>query len=219
MASTYVDNFTIVDAVNSDTYLAKDGIGVINKDSYKATSTTAHTIPTALTGLPTGAIKDGGVNQKALYELLLKMQVNWDTAMCSLDDSGGVDTTTFEAGCAFGTQHENILGTTYGIYPNGIGTAALATFLQAIATKFAACTALLDADATLTDTDYASTLDIVFTAKTGWIPPLSTTTAFDITLPASKIKTTGIDQAALVNFLNKSVTNINALWVKLDSDI
>jgi hypothetical protein len=219
MASTYVDNFTIVDAINSGTYYAKDGNGVIDKDSYKATAAATHTIPSALIGIPTGAITDDGLNQKALYELLLKIQVNWDTAMCSLDDSSGVATTTYEAGCAFGTQHENILGTTYKITPQGMSTEALATFCGALATKFAACTALLDADATITDTDYASTLDITFSAKTGWIPPLATTDAFSITSAASKIKKTGIYQEALVDFLNTAVTNINALWVKLDADI
>lgn len=224
MASTYVDNFTITDAINTQSpsatqYNSNESIGTINKDLYMPTALATHTIPSGLISLPTGAILDDGYSQKALYELLLKIYVNWNVAMASLDDSSGVATTTYEAGCAFGTINENGLDATYGISPNGIGTAQLATFLQAIATKFAACTALLDADATLTDRDYASTLDITFSAKTGWIPPLATTTAFDITLPGSKIKTTGIEQEALVDFLNTAVTNINALWVKLDADI
>lgn len=224
MASTYVDNFTITDTINAQApsgtqYNSNESSGTINKDLYQPTALTTHTIPSGLIGLPTGAILDDGYSQKALYELLLKIQVNWDVAMASLDDSSGVNTATFEASCAFGTINENVLGTTYGITPNGIGTAELATFLQTLATKFAACTALLDADSTLTDEDYASTLDFTFSAKTGWIPPLSTSTAFDITAAGSKIKTTGIDQEALVDFLNTAVTNINALWAKLDADI
>lgn len=224
MASTYVDNFTITDTINAQSvaatqYNSNEGAGTINKDLYMPTALATHTIPAGIRAIATGALLDDGFSQKSLYELLLQIYVNWNVAMASLDDSSGVATTTFEAGCAFGTINENGLSSTYGITPNGIGTAELATFLQAIATKFAACTALLDADATLTDTDYASTLDITFSAKTGWIPPLATTTAFDITLPGSKIKTTGIEQEALIDFLNTAVTNINALWVKLDADI
>lgn len=214
MASTYVDNFTITDTINSGTYTQDGAPGVVDKDTYKATGATTHTIPTAIRAFATGAILDDGYSQKSLYELLLMIQVNWDTAMMSLDDSSGVNTATFEAGCALGS-----LAGTYNIHPNGIGTSELATYLQAIATKFAACTALLDADSTLDDEDYASTLNITFSAKTGQIPPLATSTAFDITSPASFIKTTGIKQEALVDYLNTVVTNINALWVKLDADI
>ena len=219
MASTYVDNFAIVDAINTQSpaaaqYNSNESNGTINADLYQATSPTTHTIPAGLIALPTGALTDDGYSQKSLYELLLKIQVNWDTAMASLDDSGGVAKTDYEALAALGS-----LAGVYNIHPNGIGTPELATFLQAIATKMAACNANLDADATLTDDDYASTLDITFSAKTGSIPPLATTTAFAITSPASKIKTTGIDQEALIDFLNTAVTNINALWVKLDADI
>lgn len=217
MASTYVDNFTILDTINAQSpsatqYNLNETAGVINADSYMATGATTHTIPTALRSFPIGAILDDGYSQRSLYDLLLQIQVNWDTAMMSLDDSSGVDTTTYEAGAALGS-----LAGTYNIYPNGIGTDKLAVYLQAIATKFAACTALLDADGTITDTDYASTLDIKFTAKTGALSLLDV--AFDITANGSLIKTTGIDQGALVDFLNKAVTNINALWVKLDADI
>lgn len=231
MASTYVDNFTLLDEINAQSvaatqYNLTEG-GSINKDSYLPTSATTHTIPTALRSLPYGAILDDGLTQKSLYELLLQIRVNWDAAMCSLDDSSGVATTTYEAGCAFGSQSENILGTTYGIYPNGISTDKLARFFQKIVDNIAACNALLDADATITDTDYASTLNITFSAKTGKIPPVTTTTAFNIwdlndtnqPNPASRITVKGIEQGALVDFLNTVVTNINALWVKLDADI
>lgn len=224
MASTYVDNFTIVDIVNtqattSTQYNSNEGGATLNKDLYAPTSTATHTIPAGVIGLPLGAILDDGYSQKSLYELLLKIQINWDSAMASLDDSGGVDTATFESGCAFGTIGENVLGTTYGLTPQGVSVEKVANFCQDLATKIAACTALLDADATLDDTDYADTCDITFTANTGWMPPLATTDAFDITTAASKIKKTGIYAGALTDFLNTAITNINALWVKLDADI
>lgn len=214
MASTMVDNFTITDTVNSSSYTSNIGSGTVTIDNYAPTGASTHTIPTGLRLFAPGALLDDGFSQKSLYSLLKIIQVNWDTAMSSLDDSSGVNTATFEAGCALGDLEKTNL-----IYKDGIGTDKLATFLQKIATQFAACTALLDADDTLTDTNYASTLDIKFSAKTGWVPPLTTSTAFSITSPASKIKTTGIHQEALIDFLNTVVTNINALWVKLDADI
>jgi hypothetical protein len=245
MASTYVDNFHFTDTVNTQSvaatqYNSNEGAGTLNEGNYKATSSTTHTIPTALRAIATGAILDDGYSQKSLYELFLKIQTCWDTAMASLDDSGGVAATTFVstanicAGLAeplSGKYHSSFMATTMGkalglefagytgINPNGMSTRDIAIFCQAIVNRMAVCNAILDADATITDTNYASTLNITFSAKTGWIPPLATTTAFDITNPASKIKTTGIDQEALVDFLNTVVTNLNALWVKLDADI
>ena len=212
--TSYTTNYTILDVVNSDSYHSNESAGTINPDNYAPTSSTVHGIPSGIISMPTGAIMNDGFSQKSLYEILLKIQVNWDNAMSALDDDPGVNTTTYYSGCALGS-----LAGTYNIHPNGIGTKELATFLQAVATKFAACTDLLDADSTLTDDDYGTTYDIMTTAITGWIPPLTTSTAFDITSPASKIKTTGIDNAALVDFLNTAITNINALWVKLDADI
>ena len=214
MASTYVDNFTLTDTINSSSYTSNAAAGTINLDNYAATGASTHTIPAAFTNYVGGAIMDDGVSQKSLYEQFLEIQIKWDTAMMSLDDSSGVATTTYEAGCAIGA-----LAGTYNIHPNGMGTKEIATFVQAVATKFAACTALLDADATLSDTNYASTLDIDFTTITGGNSLNSSATPFDITAAESYIKTTGIKQGALVSFLNTAVTNINALWVKLDADI
>ena len=248
MASTYVDNYTLLDTVNaqdpsSTQYTEKQKTGTLDGDSYAATSATVHTIPTGLISLPDSALADDGVNSKALYETFLKLQVNWDNAMRSLDDSGGVAKTDYEALAAIGnlddTYSSAFSTSTAGlallrgqdarinIFPRGSSTRAIATMCQAIATQFAACTANLDADGTLNDTDYASTLDIDFTAKTGWVPPLTTSTAFQIygltdsrePNAASRIKTTGIEQEALVDFLNTAITNYNALWVKLDADI
>ena len=259
MASTYVNNFTLIDTINAQSvadtqYNSNEGVGSINEDLYAPTATTTHTIPTAIRSFVTGALLDDGIGQKSLYELLLMIQINWDTAMASLDDSGGVAATTFVSTAAIGgglalplsanynsafTESATGLGlglegnTKIGLNKNGIGTRELAIFCQAIATQFAVATALLDADATITDTNYASTLNILFTPKTGWAPPLTTTTrlicteAFSIIdlndtkrpNPASRITVNGVEQEALIDFLNTAVTNINALWVKLDTDI
>jgi hypothetical protein len=244
MASTYVDNFTLTDTVNTQSVSAtqynsnEGGAGGLTPDSYAPTSSTTHTIPTALRSMATGALLDDGYSQKSLYELLLMIQVNWDTAMASLDDSSGVDGTTFVSTANIGEGLAAPLSGNYhsafststigkklglefdsriGIFPNGIGTRELAIFCQAIATQLAVCTALCDADSTLTDEDYASTLDITFTSKTGTAEALGV--AFDITNPCSFIQPKGIKQEALIDFLNTVVTNINALWVKLDADI
>jgi hypothetical protein len=224
MASVFVDSYTLVDSINAQSpsgpqYNTNIGTATLSPETYIPTGTTDPVILAALRLLNPGAITDDGYSQKALYELLLMIQVNWDNALAALDDNAGVGTTTYEAGSAFGTINENVLSANYDIEPNGMSTAALATFCQALATKIAEVTAKLDADGTITDTDYAANIDIDFTVDTGYIPPLSTTTPFDITLPSSKIKTTGIGQGALVAFLQTAVTNLNALWVQLDADI
>ena len=252
MASTFVDNYTITDFVNSTTpsgdtpyyaYSATQSTTTIDTDTYIPTSSSTHTIPSASRRLVTGAILDDGINGKALYQLLLMIQVNWDNAMRQLDDTGGVGTTDYESVAAIGPLDGDYTAafavSTAGlalldgseaaviIHPNGVDTRRLAIFFQAIATQFAACTAALDADATLTDTNYASTLDIDFTTKTGWLPVSETATPFtiyggdDTNYPnaSSKIQVNGIDAEALVDYLNTVVTNINLLWVKLDADI
>ena len=177
-----------------------------------------------------------------MYELMLMIQVNWDNAMAALDDDGGVAKTDYEALAAIGpingVYDSSFSTATVGLklglfqndkinlYPQGSGTRELAIFCQAIATQLAACNANLDADATLGDTDYASTLDIDFTDKTGNTVVLGTSAPFTIVHtdgnganPSSYILPTGIKQGALVDFLNSTVTNLNALWVKLDADI
>ena len=263
MGSVYVDNYTLVDTVNDTLVYTQNqnSTKTITKDSYKPTGATTPTIPTDLRLIPAGAIKDTGIGQKALYELLLMIVTNWNCAMRSLDDKGAeVDKADYEelaaitnvaagdfsghynSNCieALGTlglnnQGEGVadtaqnsgLGVKINIQPNGIPIPELAIMCQAIASCFALCTANLDADSALTDVNYASTLDIDFTAKTGHIPPLTTTTPFNIfheaadgsPNPSSRITTKGIEQGALVDFLNTVVTNMNALWVKLDADI
>jgi len=254
MASTYVDNFAIVDAINTQSpsaaqYNSNEGIGTLNKDNYLPTSLTTHTIPAGVIELPTGAILDDGYSQKALYELLTKIVVNWDCAMASLDDSAGVAGTTFVSTAAItnldGNYSTAFAGGAKGIAlgidqnkrinlePNGMSTRGLAILCQAIATQTAVATALCDADSTLTDTNYGATCNILFTCKNGYAPPLTstdrlvTTDAFNICdgddtsapNPSSRITVKGIAHEALVSFLQTVVTNHNALWVKLDADI
>lgn len=253
MATTFVDSYTFIDSVNAQDpaatqYNSNEGDGTLTTKLY--TPSSAPVIEAALRDLNPGAILSDGYSQKALYELLLMIQVNWDNAMAALDDDGGVGTTTYEAGCAIGSidgDYDDSFATAaigvelgvgqnkkINISPSGIGTRELAIFCQAIATQIAACTALLDADATLGDTDYAITTaaslgvrgktDIKFSELTASIPgnfgdfSIVHPDAVGVN-PLSKIKTTGIGQEALIDFLNTVVTNMNALWVKLDADI
>lgn len=246
MASTFVDSYTFLDTVNenipaSTQYTSNEGDATLTVDSYIPTSSSNPIIPSALRLLSPGALLDDGLSQKALYELLLMISVNWDEAMKALDDES-LTKSDYEALAAIGPLDGDytsaFTGSTIGlkviggqeakvnISPEGISTRDLAVFLQAIATQFAACTANLDADGTLTDINYASTLDIDFTAKTGWFPPLASTDPFDISgqdatqsNPASKIKVTGIRKEALIDYLNTVITQMNLLWVKLDADI
>jgi len=250
MASTFVDNYTLVDTINAQLpsatqYNSNQGDAVLTTDSYAPTSDSVHTIPTALRLLATGALTDDGYSQKSLYEILLMINVNWDNAMKQLDDSS-LGTSNYEISHAVGAldgDYSTDSATSFAasttaldlglgqeravnIFPSGVGTRELAIMCQAIASSLASCNAMLDADSTITDTDYASTLDIDFTSKTAWIPPTGTAVPFNITHPdavgpnpISKIRDTGVGQEAIIDFLNSAVTNLNALWVKLDADI
>ena len=214
MASTYVDNYTLVDTVNTQSnqatqYNSQQGqLGTtLTKDSYVPDGDTTPTIAAGLRDIPAGAILNNGYGQKALYELLLMIVTNWNCAMRSLDDSGGVDKVDYEELAAItnlasgdfsgnynsdctealatlglplqDTTQISGLGVKINISPNGIPTPELAIMCQAIASCIALGTANMDADGTLTDEDY-SDLDIDFTAKTGHVPPLTLTTPFNI---------------------------------------
>ena len=113
MASTFVDNYTIIDFVNTQSpastqYNDKQKTGTLDRDLYQATSSTTHTIPSGIISLPDHAILDDGVNDKAIYETLLKIQVNWDNAMRQLDDTAGVGLANYEDSFSIGN-----LDTTY----------------------------------------------------------------------------------------------------------
>jgi hypothetical protein len=228
----------------------------LTKDSYVPDGATTPTIDSDLRLIPSGAVLDTGYSQKALFELLLMIVTNWNNAMRSLDDKGvevnnadyeelaaitnvaqgdfggKYNSDCTEALVALGLPNQNEtsasgLGVKINIQPNGIPIPELAVMCQAIASCFALATANLDGDSALTDTNYASTLDIDFTTKTAYVPPLTTTTPFNIfhesangsPNPSSRITLNGIEQGALVDFLNTVVTNMNLLWVKLDADI
>ncbi len=182
-------SYQIIDSINTQSpsatqYSSEEAKGTLGKASYAS--------PGVFT--PGGLVNDG-ISQKNLYELLLQIHVNWDTAMINFDLDAGIDTATFAAGASIGN-----LESIYGITPNGISQPDLVTYFTAIETAIAACTALLDGDATLTDEDYASSLDV--------------------TLDTTQITGTGISsQGAVLTFLNDVVTSMNALWTKLDADI
>ncbi len=240
MATTFVDSYTFVDSVNAGPlYESNEGSATLTTDSYAPSSPPV--IQAALRDLNPGGILNKGYSQKALYELFLMIFVNWDNAMAALDDDGGVDSTDYESVAAIGSIGADYTAATIAalltlgipnvkkvnLSPEGMGTVEIAIACQAIASMMALGHANLDGDSTLGDTNYASTLDIDFSAKTGRIPPLGSAVPFDIahpdangsTNPTSRITTAGIDQVALVDFLNTVVTNMNALWVKLDADI
>jgi len=106
MASTFVDNYTLVDTINTQLpsatqYNSNEGDATLTTDSYAPTSDSVHTIPTALRSLATGALTDDGYSQKSLYELLLMINVNWDNAMKQLDDSS-LGTSDYETSFAIG---------------------------------------------------------------------------------------------------------------------
>lgn len=188
MGTVYQDAYSITDTINAQVpsatqYNYDQTQSVLTKDNY-----------TTAAAITLGAILDDGLSQKNLYEFCLQFQVKWNLAMAAMDADGGINTATFVTNGALGS-----VDGTYNIHAMGINQADLVTFLTAVATKFAAVTALLDADSTITDTNYASTLDF--------------------TLDTTKISGTGISQGAIVEYLQTIVTANNALWVKLDADL
>jgi hypothetical protein len=240
-ATTFVDSYTLIDSVNAGPlYESNEGSATLTTDSYSPSS--APVIEAALRDLNPGGILDKGSSQKAIYELMLMIFVNWDNAMAALDDDGGVNKTDYESIAAIGSIGADYTSGTIAalmtlgipnvkkvnLFPEGSGTPELAIACQAIASMLALATANLDLDSTLSNTNYAATLDIDFDANTAWVPPIAATgVPFNIAgeftdgqdNPASKIKRNGIYRGALVDFLNTVVTNMNALWVKLDADI
>lgn len=242
MASTYQDAYTITDVINTQVdntsvqYTSDEATQTLRPSSYDS----------SLTHIG-GALINNGYSQKSLYEMCLMIQTDWDEAMIALDAEAGVGTTTYTADCSIAENTENagldgaysadVIASllTLGIpnvgkinlYPGGMATKDVAVFCQAVASMIAKCTALLDADASLTDIDYAITTaashgvrgltDMKFSEITSALTANFDT--FDITAKQSKIKMTGIDQAALMDFFNTLVVNLNALWVKIDADL
>lgn len=137
-----------------------------------------------------GAIMQDGMSQKSLYDLLYSFQTKFDAALAAMDADSGIGTETYATNALGG------LASGYGIYPNGISQLGLVNFLSNVEAMFDAVVALLNADATLTDTNYAS-----------------------INIDTTKIKKLGISQGAIVDFLNTAVVAWNTLLVKLDADL
>ena len=86
MATTFVDSYTLVDSVNTQSPAATQyntNIGTATLTPLSYTPSSAPVIEAALRLLVPGAVTDDGYSQKALYELLLMIQVNWVIAMAA----------------------------------------------------------------------------------------------------------------------------------------
>ncbi|RKY34224.1 MAG: hypothetical protein DRP78_06880 [Candidatus Omnitrophota bacterium] len=132
------------------------------------------------------------MSQGALYSLLNNIITNFNLCTAKLDADAGVTDTDYAANCDLSTLASRVMSA------NGIHQSDLAACLAEIETNFEILTAQLDADAGVTDTDYAASLD------------------FDMN--TAKIKANGIDQGSVVSYLQTVITAINGLLTKLDAD-
>lgn len=137
-----------------------------------------------------------GILQKDLVDLLTTINTNYTATLTLLDGDAGVAATDYVTGSAI-----TFPSTT--INENGISQGALLDFLNTFITNFNTVNGKLDDD-NLTDSDYASTLDITDnindTGADGYMSPM------------------GMRQGDLINLINTIITNINALNAKLVAD-
>lgn len=142
-----------------------------------------------------------GVNQEDLVDLLALLKTNMDGVCAKLDLDGGVGDTNYAA-----------LVSSLLIIPSGIQTTdtksirdegEIVDYLQLYITQFAVLTAKLDADGTVTDTDYAALWNISDVVNGQ---------------ASDGIQKPGIYQGSLIRLLNTIVTNWNGLLAKIDLD-
>lgn len=150
------------------------------------------------TKLTATAVDNTGMSQGALYTLLDSIVTNWNLLMAKLEADGAA-TTTYTPNNLYSTLAAR------GIERNGMFQEDLVAVLSEMETKFKAVLALLDADTGVTLTTYTA---VANAAGTGAALDL------DNTVVGSK----GMNQKALVAFLDDYVAKFNALLGNLDID-
>ena len=141
-----------------------------------------------------GTLYANGVSAGDLATALLEMLTSWNATMVLLDADLGV--TAIDYGDSDLTAIVNI--DTLGLAEQG----DIITRLQECVTNLATVTAKLDAD-DLTDSDYASKLDITDTINTSL---------------AGSINDEGMGQGKMISMVSAVKTAFNALMAKLDGD-
>jgi len=146
------------------------------------------------------ALNDKGFQQGALYELLNTIATNWNLCMTAVE-ADGATTTTYtpdNALTALASQGN-------GITKNGIHQKDLVAQLSEMETKFNAVLALLDADGGVTLTTYTAVAAAAGTGAT-------------LNLDDTVVGSLGLNQDAMVGFLEDFVDKMNAILANMDVD-
>ncbi len=145
-----------------------------------------------------GTIYANGINQGDLYDLLDGMITKFNATLAYLDaDATYVADTDYASTLAIDTM------TARRCTGCGLGQTDVVDIMDDYITKFNLLLAKLDADATVTDVNYASTLVLTDNVNTDY---------------TGHIKSSGMFQGNLVYQLQNIITAANALNDKLDAD-
>lgn len=140
-----------------------------------------------------------GLNVYDLVDLISLIKTNFNGVLAKLDLDAQVADTNYASTLSLSIPDGIQLTDAKCILHQGL----VITFLQSVVTNFNALLAKLDADATVTQTNYVALLAMTDTVGDDKIDSL-----LDI----------GIKQSALVNFLDTFITKFNALNAKMDTD-
>jgi len=144
-----------------------------------------------------GPLSGRGLNQDELCDLLVLLRTNALALTAALDADDGVGSTNYTATFTFALPARFDKGF---IWHQG----KLMEVLQNFTTKWNAMLAIADLDATLTDTDYASTCGIA-----DYINDRAT----------GDLLNAGYYEGALVKWLDTALTKFNAALAKFDADL
>lgn len=136
-------------------------------------------------------IKNNGVFQGAVVNLLNTIRTNLNGVLTKLDADSGVTDTNYSSLWAIPSLNAN------QISQNGIGQDALYTRMALIVTNWIAVLTKMDSDAGILKTDYLSNGTLSLNAT---------------------VKGTGISQKDLVSFLDTFITKFNTVLINLDQD-
>lgn len=146
----------------------------------------------------TDVVKSNGLNEGDFVTRLQTFITQHNLVNAKLDADAGVTAEDYAATCNV-TALVTSPTVDPGVAERGINDADLLTLMRAIVTAFNARDAKLDADDGTVDANYVTLLDISMPTSIG-------------------AEDTGIGQQEKTDFLEKIITNHNALCAKLDAD-
>jgi hypothetical protein len=144
-----------------------------------------------------GRLSGRGLNQDELLDLIALLRTNTLALTAALDADDGVASTTYTSTFTFDLPSRFADG-----YVRDQGT--LIETLETFTTKWNAMLAIADADATITDTNYAATCGIAVTLNVR---------------ASSSVLDAGMYEGSLVKWLDTTIDQFNAALAKFDADL